>query len=179
MEVEVVGDSDEDVFAGIHHRRSARLFRSSSPASSPQKFTRSGDDMETWHGVGTVKTSSGHMFDEKTSESSRNSTPSSQTLREKSQMPRLPPLALSRRRAAGDLPTPASQTERVEQLKNDAEVARKVSGKRSVAVLEAYKLPGANYYLFLEREKIANLRNQCDHEETLPCVYSRRKLPQR
>ncbi|KAG9097507.1 hypothetical protein FS749_006126 [Ceratobasidium sp. UAMH 11750] len=129
MEVELVGNSDEEGLAAVR-RRSARLFRSSSPMSSPQKLLHSENDKETWRVAGPAKMSAGYTLDKKTSGSSGSSTPSSQVLREKSQTPRIPPLILRRRATASGSPTSAPQAERVEQLKQGAEVARKVSGKR-------------------------------------------------
>ncbi|KAG8757732.1 hypothetical protein FRC12_010219 [Ceratobasidium sp. 428] len=135
MEVEVIDiSSDNEAFAGPRRstRRKAKLFRSSSPASSPQKYTQSDNNRETWRLAGTTSTSPGQMDVEKTTESSGNSAPSSQITQVKPSEPRLPPLVISLRRVrlGGSQASTSPEPDRVEQLKKGAETARKVSGKR-------------------------------------------------
>ncbi|QRV85829.1 hypothetical protein RhiJN_13847 [Ceratobasidium sp. AG-Ba] len=133
MDVEMKDSDEEAVSADIRGKNSAKLFRSSSPTSSPLNVAHSARASGArGHITNNGRRSSRLMMYENDIESSsRNSTPPSQ-ISPGNQGQHLPTIILSRRRATtgGSPASGSSEPERVGQLRNDAVAARKVSGKR-------------------------------------------------
>ncbi|QRV99887.1 hypothetical protein RhiJN_27906 [Ceratobasidium sp. AG-Ba] len=133
MDVEMKDSDREAVSVDIRGKNSAKLFRSSPPTSSPLNVAHPARASGArGHITNNGRRSSRLMIYENDIESSsRNSTPSSQ-ISQGNQEPCLPTIILSRRRAAtgGNPASGSSEPERAGRLRNDAAVARKVSGKR-------------------------------------------------